>query len=689
MQKRILGGVAILAACVNSVQAQEEPVELPPLILGTALRDDRDILDTPVAASVIDGEELEERQADTYEELIGDLPGVLIEGGPRGVAQEPNIRGFQDEQVVLRLDGGRLNFNRAHSGRFFFDPDIVQRVEVVRGGGSTLFGSGAIGGVIAVETKDASDLLRPGQTTGARLRFGYTDNGEIYSPSATIFGDFGTFDYLAFLGGREAGDDQDDGNGNDIFRTEIDSINGLLKFGFEPNADQRFELNLSYYEDDALTPPNANTVATFSPTSGNDSERSSEIFTYRLSWDWNPENSDLVDLSVLIYGNTLDLQDDRIRDGRTDVTEYDTIGFEVVNRSRFDTGVPIDLVYGIEAFRDEQTGTRDGAPRLQFPDAEATTYGVFAEATFGVSDRLDIIAGVRFDSYDRDVDDPALADADDDFFSPRIGFSYRPNDNWQIFGNLARAFRAPTLTELYNDGVHFEFPLQTPPDRFIFGTNNFVPTPDLEPEESTQIELGARFEKAGFLRPSDTLRASANVYYADVENFIDSVVEPFPDVSGIPPFGPPVFIEATSFQRNVDAELYGFEAEIDYDAGNWFGGLDITLPGGNAKDEGDELGSIPQPRLTASLGYRPAPDWTVGARVTFAGDQNDVPEGSVTGESYTVVDLFGSWAPSRGPLENAVFRAGIDNVFDEQYTIFPNELPQPGRSLKVSATFEF
>ena len=690
MQKCVLGGVAMLAACANSVQAQEEPVDLPPLILGTALRDDRDILDTPVAASVIDGEELEERQADTYEELIGDLPGVLIEGGPRGVAQEPNIRGFQDEQVVLRLDGGRLNFNRAHSGRFFFDPDIVQRVEVVRGGRSTLFGSGAIGGVIAVETKDASDLLRPGQTTGARLRFGYTDNGEIYSPSATSFGDFGAFDYLAFLGGREAGDDQDDGNGNDILRSEVDSINGLLKFGFEPTDDQRFELNLSYFEDEGRIPPNANTTANLDPVDGNDSDRSSEIFTYRLSWDWNPDNSNLVDLSVLVFGNTLEITDDRIRDGRADVTEYDAIGFEVVNRSRFDMGVPIDLVFGIEAFRDEQTGTRSGGPRTQFPDAEATTYGVFAEATFGVTDRLDLIAGLRFDSYDRDVDDPTLADVDDDFFSPRIGFSFRPNDNWQIFGNVARAFRAPTLTELYNDGVHFPFgtvvlgPPGTPPTEI---TNNFVPTPDLEPEESTQIEIGARFERANMFRPGDTLRFSANAYYADVENFIDTVVTG-PDFSRL---GPPLFTTALgdTFQRNVDAELYGFEAEVDYDAGNWFGGLALTLAEGNSKEEGDELGSIPQPRLTATLGYRPTSEWTVGGRVTFAGDQNDVPSGGRAGESYTVVDLFGSYAPSQGPLQNAVFRAGIDNVFDEQYTIFPNELPQPGRSFKVSATFEF
>ncbi|MEQ3710432.1 MAG: hypothetical protein ABNH38_17650 [Tateyamaria sp.] len=64
MQKSIFGGIALSAVLVNGAQAQEIPVELPPLILGSALRDDRKILDTPVAASVVEGEALEERQAD-------------------------------------------------------------------------------------------------------------------------------------------------------------------------------------------------------------------------------------------------------------------------------------------------------------------------------------------------------------------------------------------------------------------------------------------------------------------------------------------------------------------------------------------------------------------------------------------------------------------------------------------------
>ncbi|GFE51932.1 TonB-dependent receptor [Roseobacter cerasinus] len=679
MQKGLLSGFVGIILASGSAQAQDAPFELQPVIVGTALRDDRDIRDTPVATSVISGEDLDRRQADTYEELIGDIPGVVIEGGPRGISQEPNIRGFQDEQVVLRFDGGRLNFNQAHRGRFFFDPDIVQRIEVVRGGGSTLFGSGAIGGVIAVETKDAADLLQPGQTTGARLRFGGSDNGDVLSPSATVYGDWGRFDALAFVGTRQFGTSLEDGDGNDILRSEIDSVNGLVKFGFEPNAEHRFELNLAYYDDEGVTPPNSNAAS----DPDEDVAREAEIFTGRLSWDWAPERSDLIDLSVLFYGNLLNISEDRLVDGRRDRTEYDTFGLEVVNRSSLDVGVPVDLVYGFEAVQDTQTGTRDGAPRTQFPDAEAETFGLFAEATVGVSDRWDVIAGARFDDYSRDVDDPSLEDVDERFFSPRIGVSFRPNETWQIYGNLARAYRAPTLTELYNDGEHFASDIFFPPFGPVRFVNNFVPNPDLEEERSTQVEFGARFERADIARPGDVLRFSANAYYAEVDNFIDTVVTG-PD----PTTFVPGFIFGTTTQRNVDAELYGIEAELDYDAGTWFGGLGLSIPRGK-QSNGDALGSIPQERLVATLGYRPMSEVEVGLRATFASGQADVPDTASPGEAYRVLDVFGSWAPDNGPLEGAVLRAGIDNLLDEQYTIFPNDLAQPGRTLRLSVSYRF
>ena len=401
-------------------------------------------------------------------------------------------------------------------------------------------------------------------------------------------------------------------------------------------------------------------------------DREAQVQDLRLSWDYNPENSDWLELSVLFYATRLEIRESRIPPNtpRLDQTRYDTFGLEVVNRSSLDIGVPVDLVYGIEAFRDKQEGTRDGAPRLSFPNAEATTIGIFAEATIGLSSQLDLIAGARFDSYDRDPNDTALAPVSEEFFSPRIGLSYRPNENWQIFGNVARAFRAPSLSELYNSGLHFAGnPFGPfPPDNF------FVPNPNLRPEESTQFEIGARFDRVGVFSGGDRLSVSANAYYATVDDYIEQRVNIF---------------AGTTTSANVDsATLWGFEAEVDYDANTWFVGSGLSIARGET-DAGGWLGSIPQDRLTLEAGFRPTEDWEIGARATFAAEQTRVPAGDPFSDGYQLLDLFATFAPDSGPLANGTIRFGIDNLFDEDYTIYPNGLSQPGRSIEISATFTF
>lgn len=649
--------------------------DLGTIFLGSALRDDRAILDTPVAASVVDGEELAERQAGDFQELIGDIPGVTINGGPRGISHEPNIRGFRDEQIVLRFDGGRLNFGLAHRGRFFVDPSLVQRVEVVRGGGSTLFGSGALGGVISVETVDAADLLQEGQTIGGRVSLGYSSNGEQIDGTSAVYADYGQLDLLFALSGRQIGSNLEAGNDTAIPFSEIDSGNALFKVGFEPSDGSRFELSYALYEDDTFVPANSNN----NPGSTNPVvDRDSDVRDLRLSWESNPANSDWLDLSVLFYATELEITEARIPPAapRFDQTRYETYGLEIVNRSSFDIGIPVDVVYGFEAFRDTQEGTRDGGPRLSFPSAKATTYGVFAEATFGLTSQLDLIAGARFDSYERDPNDPTLASVSEEFFSPRIGISYRPNDNWQIFGNVAQAYRAPTLSELYNSGLHFPggFPVNPPFDFTPAPNNFFVPNPNLRPEESVQFEIGARFDNVDVFHSGDQLSFSASAYYATVDDYIEQLV----DTSG-----------GTTTSSNVaSATLYGLEAEVDYDAGAWFVGGGLSIARGE-NDAGGDLGSIPQDRLTLEAGVRPWEDWELGARAVFAADQDRVPAGGTPSDSYQTLDLYATFAPDSGPLANGTIRFGIDNVFDEEYTIYPNGLSQPGRTFEISATITF
>lgn len=681
---RVMGMAAAVLAAAAGAQAQEAGFMLDPIRVTSAARDERALLDTPVAATVVEGEALEVRQATTFQELIGDAPGVLIPGGPRPIAQEPNIRGFQDDQIVMRYDGGRSNFDSAHRGRFFIDPEIIDRIEIVRGGGSTLYGSGALGGVIDIRTKEVADLIEPGRDWGGRLTSGWSTNGDVGRASATLYGQRGRFDALGFIGWQPMGSDLEDGDGERIRSSAVDVGNALVKFGFEPNEANRIEFGGTIYRDDGTTPPNANAAASIDT----DVDRDADVSMARLSWDYAPPGSDLIDLTALAYFNDLKITEDRYADGRFDETRYRTWGIDVTNRSRFDAWRPVTVVYGFEAFRDTQEGKRDGVARPEYPSAEATTVAAYAEATIAVTDKLEIIPGLRFDQYNRNPDEASLESVDEGFFSPRIGVSYRPNDNWQMYGNLARAFRAPSMIELYNDGVHFAVPgFPLGPGMEFSGVNSFVPNPDLDPEKSTQVELGTRYSRQGLFGEGDSIDLGANVYYADVTDFIDQTVT-FIDFSTATPGPAGMIVGGTTTSGNVDARLWGFEGTADYDAGPWYAGLTLTIPRGEAKD-GDSLGSIPQDRLTATFGLRPAFNWDLGARATFAAEQDDVPEESLPGEAWTRVDLYASWQPQVAALGGTVFRAGIDNVFDETYAIYPNGLNESGRTFKISAAVTF
>ncbi|MEM6727782.1 MAG: TonB-dependent hemoglobin/transferrin/lactoferrin family receptor [Pseudomonadota bacterium] len=677
------------ALVASAAGAQDAPFVLGELVAEAPTRTERPIQDTPVAAAVVPGPinqrvAFDRSQASDFSELLADVPGLTIQGGPRGVAQTPNIRGFSDDQIVLRVDGGRQNFNLTHRGRFFVDPEFVKQVEVARGAGSSLYGSGALGGVVSLETLDAADLIAEGETFGGRATLGYADNGDGLRSSFIAASDFGAVDLTFGYAVRDIRDDLEDGDGNDIAFSAFKSANAILKVGYAFSAASRVELSYANFTDEGEIPAAANGAQS---NSNPIVDRDGVVEDWRLTWEFDPKDDPLIDLTAVVYSNKVDIEEDRIDTPRFDETDYETLGFEVVNRSDLVLGVPVSLVYGLEYFQDEQTARRDGGPRGSFPDAEAQTTGVFAEATFAVSDQIDVSVGGRFDVYERDPDNAALEKVEEDFFSPRVAVSYRPTDEWQIYGNIARAFRAPSLSQLYNDGLHFAGTAGNPfvPVFAQFPDNFFVPNPDLKPEKSTQLEIGTRYAGDGVFKPEDRLSFSVNVYYAKVEDYIDVNVDA--GQVAIPPFQP--FIGGTTSTENVDATLWGLEAEAAYDAASWFASAALTIPRGSADDDDEELGSIPQDKLSLTVGVRPFEGWEFGGRATFAAEQDNVdnPEDAV--DEYMTMDFFGSYAPPSGPLKGVIFRAGIDNAFDETYSVFPTLINQPGRTAKFSVTYEF
>ncbi len=684
MREWIAGAAGMAAGALASAAPADEYVLREITVYGGA-RDERALLDTPNAVSVETGEALARRQASTYEELIGDLPGVTIERGPRGVSQEPNIRGFQDEEIVLRLDGARQNFNLAHRGRFFTDPLVLKRVEVLRGGASTLFGSGALGGVIFLDTKDAEDVLEPDETRAAEVTIGYNTQGDELLGATTFAMRQGQFDALGFLSGRPRFSDLEDGGGNTILDSEIDAYSGLGKLGWNIAPGHRVELTYQRYHDNGETPPNTDAASTPTGVVNRDLINQSA----RLAWDWDAGDG-AIDLKTLFYWNRSDVDEDRIFDGRFDTSSFETFGFEATNVSRFDFGLPVTVSYGVEAYRDRQEATRDGAPRTQNPDADQRFLAAFAQADIELVEGLTITPGIRLDHV-RTEQDGASATNDLEP-SPRLAISWRPAEGAQLFASASYSFRSPSLTELFPTGVHFAIPgFPLGQGTTFTGVNQFVPNPNLKPERSLAFEIGGRYETGGVAQPGDRLSFGVNGYYARVDDYIDQIVTFIDFSTGV--FNPVTGnfeVGGTTTTRNVDAELYGLEVETQYDAGLWFAGLGVTVPRGGDR-AGGELGTVPQDRLVAIAGFRPVDGLEIGGRATVLRKltAGDLPAGATPVDGAAVFDLFATYAPEDGPFAGAIFRTGIDNVTDKNYRVHPSGLKSPGIAGKLSATFRF
>ena len=122
-------------------------------------------IQSQASASHVDQEQLDRRMATTPNEMLLGVPGVAVQADARRVSSSINIRGLQDfGRVAVIVDGARQDFQRSDHGTqstFYVDPELIKSVDVIRGPVANTYGSGAIGGVVFFDTKDAADFLKP------------------------------------------------------------------------------------------------------------------------------------------------------------------------------------------------------------------------------------------------------------------------------------------------------------------------------------------------------------------------------------------------------------------------------------------------------------------------------------------------------------------------------------------------
>ena len=666
----LLAGVALAALCAAGASAQTAVTPLD-AVTTSATRTSAVAGDAAASVSIVDKEEIERRQGQSIDDLLKDLPGVDANGVPRNTVKQITIRGLSDERVVVRLDGVRNNFSSGHRGRIFLDPDLLKQVDVVRGPGSLLFGSGALGGALNMRTIDAEDVLKPGASVGGRVKVGYQTNNSERLGSLTGASRAGGADVVANITRRESGNFHD-GPGSDIPMSGDEIWSGLFKVGYDVAPGSRVGFSTIQFRDDHTIPLDAN-LGNITGTSSI-VDRDTTQRSYAVNWAHASPTNAAIDVKANLYRNEVEIFEKGVAGSastinRRDDTELRTHGFDLQNTSRFGLFGPDShaLTYGFDGYLDQQESRRNGAPRTDYPVAEQRVFGLFVQNEIAITRWVTFTPGIR---YDKAEQDPGATSTKKslDHYSPKASVAVHVTPWASPYLSYAEAFRIPSLTERYVSGQHFP-------------GNTWVPNPNLQPETSQNKEAGVNLRFSDVFVGGDRLRARGAYFVNDVSDYIQEVVT-----------------ATTSSVTNVaSARIQGAELEMRYDARTWFGAIVASALRGNNNNTGQPLTDTPADKFSSSLGYRFLDvGVTLGGRAVVNAAQNRMPTGAQTTGGYAVWDVFASWQPTDEALRDFRFDLAVDNLFDKAYrrsnwnTSAPSaRFYETGRNAKLAVSWRF
>lgn len=618
--------------------------------------------------TLIQRDELDREQAQSIAAALSSEPNIDSVGGPRPLNQSVNIRGLSNSRVLQTLDGVRQNFQSGHRPDYLLPPELVSRIEVIKGPASSLWGSGAIGGVVALQSLSPHELMPDGEDFGGLLKTGHNNNNDLQSSVSAVAGRQGSLGWL--LGGYyRDGNNLEHGDGTTLEGSEMLDRGGLAKLEWQIDPDQ--SLNLSYLEVDTDGQVPSNGAAVITSTSNFLIDRETRSRNLRMGYNLNTD-SPLLNAELILWRNEVEMDETRVSDGRADSTELDAYGFNFSNQSDLNRW---RLLYGLDGYRESFNGERSGGSRPNPPDAESDHLGLFLQARLDLTRSWTAEIGGRIDHFSTEA--TGLGDRSDSAFSPAASIRWTPVTWGGLTLRHERAFRAPSSEEMYTTGTHFCM--------FPGFCNTFVSNPNLDSEEAANTELIAGGHWQGLLGDDDELRLKLALFENRVDNFIEQIV--------IDPTFAPVMDPGYTTWINVDeARLRGFELSSTYRVQGLKVKLGYGVTRGVDLDTDEDLTNIPADTLKADLSYSFLDDRLLtGVNIEHARDQNrtDYEENSASTRygGYTLSDLYARWSPAMAP--GLAVDLKINNLTDKHYRQAWESLDAAGREVILSTTYRF
>lgn len=583
----------------------------------------------PAEISVIDRDEIELQAVQTLPDALAGLPGVsVVQGGPAGSLTSVFIRGANSKHTLALYDGIRLNDPSSANGIFNFGSELVgdaQRIELVRGPLSSLYGSDAIGGVVNI-------LPRIGGET-AFEPFASVSVGE-FSTWRGLAGAAGTSGRLSYSVSAEGLSTDGYDVVPDRMSTSTGDRDGAEFAAFTANGE--YALNDSWTLEALLRHRAAETgFDTFSggPTGFQRADdpdlRGEDHYTvWRTGLAWQGRGGTLT--SRVRAGQVLNGLDNFDDGALTDTYEGERSFAEWLGTWTPPVSGPlrdVTLSGGLEFENEDiQTDTAFNAPL----SVEEDHAGVFAVAQAGFGARLDVTASARVDDYEG-FDTATTANIGAVVHVPEIGT--------RLTGSVGTAFKAPTLFER-------------------FASSPFVtPNPDLDPEDSTSWEIGFDTGLPAFGRERG-VEFGAVYFDSEIEDLIENVFD---------------FTTFTGQNRNVGrADIEGYEAHAGIAPVDGFEArVTYTYTDAVNAVTGERLLRRAPHRWTASARWTPTERVRLALDYVHVGQRRDVTyddSGFFTGvgnvvEAYQLVNLSGEFALR----EDVQIFGAVKNLLDEAY----------------------
>lgn len=590
---------------------------LEPIVV-TATSGERFVQDAPASVTVVTGEELRERPVHDLASAIEGTPGVQLTDiglGRRGIS----IRGMQTDHSLVLVDGMRVSNSASAIAHSDFElgwvpAEAIERIEVVRGPMSSLYGSEALGGVVNIITRRATDEWRGSFSTNGLLTEhglgGNSYNFSGYAGGPIVPGILGLNVWGTFKGRTELASP---GDARVSSMGDQRAFSGNATLTWTPDERQRIDLSYGAgFEErwqgiEAATRPPA-------PRAFYRSE--DEIWRQRISlshegdWDWGTSR-------VRVYSALLDRENSR-SDGSPPSGPHkfiDTVGDGQIGFSPFENHkVTIGGEIRQERLKDP---TVNGEGR-----AQQMHYAGFVQDEILLGDRWELVLGSRFDHHERfgwEV-------------SPRAYLLHRFNDALTFKAGAGSGFKAPTLKQL------------SPDYSAIAGGGRFtiVGNPDLKPETNLSFEAGFEYRQGIW-------SARAMAFQNDLENLIQTIC--VIGCGGAP--------GAQWTYENVDkARIRGVELGGGVEL-RWNMRLDAnyTYLDPVNRTTGARLANRSRHAANATLAWSPLENLTTSLRVNYVGSQNTT---TARQPDYTLVSVYAAYDLN----EHTTLQLGVENITD-------------------------